>query len=109
MWTYIIALSSFVSEVFIYKTAPIESPGVFPVLIISRKCQVAFWQKFMGLFDTLKPPAAHDNTPGLLTCHETINFSVFFVMDAHQLQQLHEPETQGRFQKVKVECDRSFF
>ncbi|KAJ3402051.1 ergosterol biosynthesis protein [Chytridiales sp. JEL 0842] len=35
MWTYAIALASFFSEVFVYKTAPLRSPGVFPAMIIS--------------------------------------------------------------------------
>ncbi|KAL2919039.1 ergosterol biosynthesis protein [Polyrhizophydium stewartii] len=35
MWTFVLALGSFFSEVFVYRTAPISSPGVFPALIIS--------------------------------------------------------------------------
>jgi hypothetical protein len=35
MWTFVIALSSFSSEVFFYKTAPISSPGVYPAMIMS--------------------------------------------------------------------------
>ncbi|KAJ3276791.1 ergosterol biosynthesis protein [Terramyces sp. JEL0728] len=33
--TFGIALFSFTSEIFIYKTAPISSPGVFPAMLIS--------------------------------------------------------------------------
>ncbi|KAJ3051378.1 ergosterol biosynthesis protein [Rhizophlyctis rosea] len=35
MWSYVLALGSFGSEVFIFKTAPISSPGVFPVFILA--------------------------------------------------------------------------
>lgn len=35
LWTYAIALGSFLTEVFIYRTAPLTSPGVFPALIVS--------------------------------------------------------------------------
>ncbi|KAJ3262319.1 ergosterol biosynthesis protein [Boothiomyces macroporosus] len=33
--TFAIALFSFSSEIFVYKTAPITSPGVFPAMLIS--------------------------------------------------------------------------
>lgn len=33
--TFVLALMSFGSEVFVFKTAPITSPGVFPVFIIT--------------------------------------------------------------------------
>ncbi|KAI9204215.1 uncharacterized protein BJ171DRAFT_506592 [Polychytrium aggregatum] len=35
MLTFVVALGSFASEIFVYGTAPISSPGVFPTLIIT--------------------------------------------------------------------------
>ncbi|KAI8924481.1 hypothetical protein BC831DRAFT_465560 [Entophlyctis helioformis] len=35
MWTYVFALLSFASEILVYRTAPLSSPGVFPAIIIS--------------------------------------------------------------------------
>ncbi|KAJ1560060.1 ergosterol biosynthesis protein [Cladochytrium tenue] len=35
MWTFALALGSFTSEIFLFETAPISSPGVFPALIVS--------------------------------------------------------------------------
>ncbi|KAH6564707.1 hypothetical protein BASA50_009463 [Batrachochytrium salamandrivorans] len=51
MWTYVIALTSFLSEIFIYRTAPLSSPGVFPALIISSGLLISmlFWQSFYAI------------------------------------------------------------
>jgi hypothetical protein len=35
MATFVIAFFSFFSEVFVFRTAPIQSPGVFPTFIIT--------------------------------------------------------------------------
>lgn len=35
IWTFVIALSSFVSEIVVYKTAPLTSPGVYPAVLMS--------------------------------------------------------------------------
>eukprot|EP00842_Homolaphlyctis_polyrhiza_P005582 jgi/Hompol1/6024/HPOL_002350-RA len=42
MWTYVIAFLSFGSEIFVYRTAPLSSPAVFPALIISRCLDTLF-------------------------------------------------------------------
>ncbi|KAJ3038443.1 ergosterol biosynthesis protein [Rhizophlyctis rosea] len=35
MWTYVLALFNFGTEVFVFQTAPITSPGIFPVFILA--------------------------------------------------------------------------
>ena len=37
LWSFVIAFTSFFLEVFVYKTAPLSSPGVFPAMILSCK------------------------------------------------------------------------
>ncbi|EGF79926.1 hypothetical protein BATDEDRAFT_25441 [Batrachochytrium dendrobatidis JAM81] len=46
MWTYVIALSSFSLEVFVYRTAPLSSPGVFPAMIISSGLLVSMFSYY---------------------------------------------------------------
>ncbi|RKO89626.1 Erg28 like protein-domain-containing protein [Blyttiomyces helicus] len=46
MWSYIFALFSFVTEVSVYKTAPLSSPGVFPALIIAPVSLFWMWSSY---------------------------------------------------------------
>ncbi|KAJ3074458.1 adenine phosphoribosyltransferase [Podochytrium sp. JEL0797] len=41
MITFAVALFAFVGEVFIHKTAPITSPGVYPALMVSKNLQMS--------------------------------------------------------------------
>ena len=42
-WTFLIAFGSFSSEVFIFKTAPLSSPGVYPAMIVSSLSMMWMW------------------------------------------------------------------
>jgi hypothetical protein len=46
--TFVIAFMSFLSEVVVYKTAPLSSPGVWPAMAISSF--VCFYLGLFGLY-----------------------------------------------------------
>ncbi|KAI8819721.1 uncharacterized protein EV422DRAFT_104303 [Fimicolochytrium jonesii] len=46
MWTFAFALFSFTTEVFVHKTAPVSSPGVWPALLISPISLFWMWTQY---------------------------------------------------------------
>ncbi|KAI8907467.1 hypothetical protein DFJ77DRAFT_475582 [Powellomyces hirtus] len=46
MWTFVLAGFSFYTEVFLYKTAKISSPGVWPAMLISPISLFWMWNSY---------------------------------------------------------------